>query len=50
MLKSISTVKGFIMDNKKFLQILGFTPKNNTISVYEKNYKQHDYSIEIDFC
>ena len=37
------------MDNKKFLQTLGFIPKNNTVGIYEKNYKQHDYSIEIDF-
>ena len=37
------------MDNKKFAQALGFAPKNNTVGVYEKIYKQHDYSIEIDF-
>ena len=37
------------MDSKKFLKALGFLPKENTIGVYEKVYKQHDYSIEIDF-
>ena len=37
------------MDLKKLVQILGFTPKNNTVGVYEKVYKQHDYTIEIDF-
>lgn len=39
----------FIVDLKKLVQALGFTPKNNTVGVYEKVYKQHDYSVEIDF-
>ena len=34
---------------KEFVQKLGFSPKNNTVGIYEKKYTQHDYSIEIDF-
>ena len=37
------------MDIKEFVQKLGFSPKNNTVGIYEKKYTQHDYSIEIDF-
>ena len=37
------------MDKRELVTCLGFKPKNNTIGVYEKVYKQHDYAIEIDF-
>lgn len=36
-------------DYKEFVKELGFNPKNDFLNIYEKVYKQHDYSIEIDF-
>ena len=37
------------MDKKAFISKIGFVPKNSTIGIYEKKYRQHNYSIEIDF-
>ncbi|MDR2146749.1 MAG: type I restriction enzyme HsdR N-terminal domain-containing protein, partial [Tannerella sp.] len=36
------------MDNKKFFNVLGFLPKENTSDIFTKKYAD-DYSIEIDF-
>jgi len=36
------------MDNKKLIQQLGFTPKENTIDIYSKEYTD-GYFLEIDF-
>lgn len=36
------------MDHKKLLQVLGFTPKENTSGVFAKKYND-GYNIEIDF-
>jgi type I restriction enzyme M protein len=35
------------MNNKNFIQTLGFTPKENTSGVFYKKY--NGYAIEIDF-
>lgn len=38
------------MDNKKLIEVLGFTPKENTSGIFQKKYSKSDnYSIEIDF-
>lgn len=38
------------MNKKTFLKILGFVPKESTLDIYHKLYKNHDnYNIEIDF-
>jgi len=38
------------MEYEKFIQILGFSPKENTSGIYHKKYVKCDnYSIEIDF-
>ena len=37
------------MDYKQLITIIGFTPKENTISVFSKKYQQAEgYCIEID--
>jgi type I restriction enzyme M protein len=39
------------MDYKQLLSQLGFIPKDNTVDIYMKRYRQHEgYSIEIDFA
>ena len=35
-------------DYKLLLRVLGFSPKDGAVDIYQKEYKQHDYSIEID--
>ncbi|MDR2906720.1 MAG: restriction endonuclease subunit S [Bacteroidales bacterium] len=38
------------MDHKKFVEILGFTPKENTANIYCKQYPLHGgYHIDVDF-
>lgn len=37
------------MDVKKFIKLLGFSPKNGAVAVFEKKYSNCDYSIEVDF-
>lgn len=38
------------MDNKKLIQALGFTPKENTSGIFQKKYsKSNNYIIEVDF-
>lgn len=38
------------MDTKKLLQIIGFSPKENTIDIFQKKYSNvSDYCIEVDF-
>lgn len=38
------------MDTKKLLQIIGFSPKENTIDIFQKKYSNvSDYYIEVDF-
>ena len=38
------------MDHKKLIQILGFSPKENTTGIYYKKYPNaSDYVLEIDF-
>lgn len=34
---------------KSQLNVLGFSPKDGAVEVYQKEYKQHNYSIEVDF-
>lgn len=42
---------GCSMDYKQFLLKLGFIPKDKTVDMYIKQYRQHEgYSIEIDFA
>ncbi len=36
-------------DYKLLLKVLGFSPKDGAVEVYQKEYKQHNYSIEVDF-
>ena len=36
-------------DYKSLLKILGFGPKESAVDIYQKEYKQHNYSIEVDF-
>ena len=36
-------------DYKLLLKVLGFSPKDGVVEVYRKEYKQHDYAIEVDF-
>ena len=35
------------MNNKNFIQALGFLPKENTSGIFQKKY--NDYAIEVDF-
>jgi len=38
------------MNNKKLIQVLGFSPKENTSGIFRKKYSKADgYAIEIDF-
>ncbi|MBF4517835.1 restriction endonuclease subunit S [Flavobacterium sp. ANB] len=38
------------MDNKKLILSLGFTPKENTVGIFQKKYSNlNNYTIEIDF-
>jgi type I restriction enzyme M protein len=38
------------MDNKKLIQALGFSPKENTSGIFQKKYsKSNNYAIEVDF-
>lgn len=37
------------MDYKGLVKKIGFQPKNSVVGIYEKQYSQHNYSIEIDF-
>lgn len=38
------------MDTKKLLQIIGFSPKENAIDIFQKKYSNvSDYCIEVDF-
>ncbi len=38
------------MNNKKLIQALGFSPKENTSGIFQKKYTgPYDYAIEIDF-
>ena len=39
-----------MMDIKKFIRILGFTPKENTSDIFYKKYALHNYAVEIDFA
>ncbi len=34
---------------KSQLNVLGFSPKDGAVEVYQKEYKQHNYAIEVDF-
>ncbi len=36
-------------DYKLLLKVLGFSPKDSAVNIYKKIYKQHGYSVEIDF-
>ena len=36
-------------DCKSQLNVLGFSPKDGAVEVYRKEYKQHNYAIEVDF-
>src|SRR5690606_10566032 len=46
----ISSFKFLKMDTKKLLQIIGFSPKENTIDIFQKKYSNvSDYCIEVDF-
>lgn len=36
------------MDFKELIKNIGFQPKNGVVGIYEKQYSQHNYSIEID--
>ena len=37
------------VDYKSLIKSIGFQPKNGVVRIYEKQYSQHNYSIEIDF-
>ena len=37
------------VDYKSLIKRIGFQPKNGVVGIYEKQYSQHNYSIEIDF-
>lgn len=37
------------MDYKGLVKKIGFQPKNGVVGIYEKQYSQHNYSIEVDF-
>ena len=36
-------------DYKLLLKVIGFSPKDGAVEVYRKEYKQHNYTIEVDF-
>jgi type I restriction enzyme M protein len=38
-----------ILEKKKFIQILGFFPKNNSKGIYRKKYVSSSYILEVDF-
>ncbi len=41
--------RGMSVDYKGLVKKIGFQPKNGVVGIYEKQYSQHNYSIEIDF-
>lgn len=41
--------RGMSVDYKGLVKKIGFQPKNSVVGIYEKQYSQHNYSIEIDF-
>lgn len=41
--------RGMSVDYKGLIKKIGFQPKNGVVGIYEKQYSQHNYSIEIDF-